>query len=253
MSDVEIDDGPAYAAAVGALVAALGGGFMISRQAKAFAVDHGLRGRAAYVLGRGSVLGDVDADVVTAAFGFWPADVVRQAWDDGRAVLDVATARERYAEVCRDWGRARLAGFADPARLAELLGWVVDGCDVVGLPLFAGWRAVPLPDDAVAAATQHLHVMREHRGGTHLLAVLASGLTPLQSVLSGPGGTGNATFFGYDEPFEDVSGLVTARSEAEALTDRLSAPAYDVLSHDEREELLALLRGAAATAFPAPA
>lgn len=249
MSDVQIDDGAAYSSAVGALVSSLGGGFMISRQAKGFAVDHGLRGRPAYVLGRGSVLGDVDADVVTAAFGFWPADVVRESWDAGREVLDVATARDRYAAMCCDWGRDRLAALPDPGRLAELLGWVADGCDVVGLPLFAGWRAVPLPDDPLGAATQLLHVMREHRGGTHLIAVVASGLTPLQAVLSGPGGSGNAAFFGYDEPFEDVSGLITARSEAEALTDRLCAPAYDVLSHDERVELLGLLREAAAIAF----
>jgi hypothetical protein len=250
MNDVAIDDGTAYAGAVGALFSSLGGGFMISRQAKAFAVDHGLRGRPAYVLGRGSVLGDVDADVVTAAFGFWPADVVRESWDAGRAVLDVATARERYAEMCRGWGRDRLVGLSDPARLAELLSWVVDGCDVVGLPLFAGWRAVPLPTDDLGAATQQLHVLREHRGGLHLVSVLATGLTPLQAVLSGPGGTSNATFFGYDEPFEDISGLVTARSEAEALTDRLAAPAYDVLAHDERVELLTLLQEAAAVAFP---
>ena len=250
MTDVQIDDGPAYSAAVGALFASLGGGFMISKQAKAFAVDHRMRGRPAYVLGRGSVLGDVDADVVTAAFGFWPADVVRESWDQGRAVLDVATARERYAEMCRSWGRARLAGLSDPARLAELLSWVVDGCDVVGLPLFAGWRAVPLPDDDLGAVTEQLHVMRERRGGLHLLAVIACGLTPLQAVLSGPGGTSNATFFGHDEPFEDVSGLTTARSEAEALTDRLAAPAFDVLAHDERVELLNLLREAATKAFP---
>ena len=83
--EVDVDDGPAFAAAVGSFVSDLGGGFMFSSQAKAFGKDNGLRGRQAYVLGRGSVLGDVDADVVTSAFGFWPADVVREAWDAGRA------------------------------------------------------------------------------------------------------------------------------------------------------------------------
>ena len=252
-NDVEVDGGVAYAAAVAPLFARLGGGFMISKQAKAFAQDNGLRGRQAYVLGRGSVLGDVDADVVTAAFGFWPADVVREAWDGGREVLDVATARDRYAETCAAWGRDRLAGLSDPGRLAELLGWVVDGCDVVGLALFAGWRAVPLPGDDLGRAMQHLHVLREHRGGLHLVAVLASGLTPLQAVLAGPGGSGNAGFFGFEEPFEDVSGLATTRSDAETLTDRLAASAFDVLAHDERVELLDLLHEATAVAFRPPA
>ena len=252
MTDIEIDvdDGAAFAAACAPLVAALGGGFMISAQAKAFSEAHGLRGRQGYTLGRGSVLGDVDADVVTSAFGFWPADKVREWWDSARAILDVRTAQRGYAETCRAWGRARFARFGEVARLGELLGWVVDGTDVAALPLYAGWRAVALPDDAEGRLAQQLHVLREYRGGMHLVAVVASGLSPLQAVLSGPGGTSNASFFGWEEPFEDAVGLQTARSEAETLTDRLVAPAWDVLGHEERGELLTLLGGAAAAAFP---
>lgn len=240
-SDVDVDEGPAYAAACGPLVQALGGGFMISPEAKAFAKAHEMRGMPAYVLGRGSVLGDVDADVVTAAFGFFAADVVRTSWEAGRAALDVQTAREEYAEVCRAWGRARLARLSDPARLAELLGWVVDGADVAALPLYAGWRAVSLPDDDLGRVAQQLHVLREYRGGLHLVAIVASGLSPLQAVLSSPGGSAHASFYGWEEPFEDVSGLAVARSQAEELTDRLVSPSWDVLGHDEREELLELL------------
>lgn len=240
-TDVDVDEGSAYAATCGRLVEALGGGFMISPQAKAFAKAHSLRGMPAYVLGRGSVLGDVDADVVTAAFGFFAADVVRASWEAGRAGLDVETAREEYAEACRDWGRERLAGLSAPGRLAELLGWVVDGADVAALPLYAGWRSVPLPDDDLGRAAQQLHVLREYRGGLHLVAVLACGLSPLQAVLAGTGGRSNAAFFGWEEPFEDVSGLAVARSQAEELTDRLVSPSWDVLGHDEREELLELL------------
>ncbi len=247
---LDIDDGPAFASACAPLVAALGGGFMISAQAKAFAHQHGLRGRSGYVLGRGSVLGDVDADVVTAAFGFWPADIVRESWDAGRSLFDVATARQDYAEASREWGRARLAGFDGAGRLAELASWVVDTVDVAGLPLFAGWRAVELPADDTARAAQLLHVLREYRGGMHIVAVVASGLTPLQAVLAGPGGPGNASFFGWEEPFEDITGQSRARSEAESLTDRLVTPAFDALGHDERVELLGLLQAAAQVAFP---
>jgi hypothetical protein len=247
--ETDVDDGPAFAAACGTLVASLGGGFMISSQAKAFAKDNGLRGWAAYVVGRGSVLGDVDADVVTAAFGFWPSDVVRESWAAGRAAIPLDAARAGYAAACHDWGRQRYADLDDAGRLAELLSWVVDGCDVAGLPLFAGWRAVDLPADDPARLNQLLHVAREHRGGTHLLAVLASGLSPLQAVLTGPGGTGNASFFGWEEPFEDASGHAMARSQAEVLTNRLIAPAYDVLGHDERVELLELLELASQAAF----
>ncbi|HEY5134222.1 MAG TPA: hypothetical protein VIJ41_00365 [Candidatus Nanopelagicales bacterium] len=247
--DIDVDDGPAFAAACAPLVASLGGGFMISSQAKAFSEAHGFRGRQGYTLGRGSVLGDVDADVVTSAFGFWPADKVREWWDSARELLDVRTARDGYAETCRAWGRARFAAFEDAERLADLLSWVVDGTDVAALPLYAGWRAVPLTDDAAGRLAQQLHVLREYRGGMHLVAVVASGLSPLQAVLSGPGGSGNASFFGWEEPFEDATGLALARSEAEALTDRLVAPSWDVLGHDERVELLTLLARAARAAF----
>jgi hypothetical protein len=246
---VDVDDGLGFTAAVAPHISSLGGGFMISSQAKAFSKDNGLRGRAAYVLGRGSVLGDVDADVVTAAFGFWPADIVREAWDAGREVMTPPEALPKYAETCRDWGRARFSGLEGAGRLAELLEWVVDGTEVAGLPLYAGWRAVELPDDDAGRLNQLLHVLREHRGGVHLVAVVASGLTPLQAVLSGPGGTGNAGFFGWEEPFEDISGHVLARSEAEVLTNRLISPAFDVLGHDERVELLALLQAAERAAF----
>ena len=247
--ELDVDDGPAYAAAVAPLVSGLGGGFMISSQAKAFAKEHGLRGREGYVRGRGSVLGDVDADVVTAAFGFWPADVVREAWEGGlRVPADVA--RAGYAEACRDWGRARYTDAAfDVARLAELVSWIVDGTDVAGLPLYAGWRAVDLPDDAAGRLSQLLHVLRELRGGLHLVSVVASGLTPLQAVLASAGGSGNAAFYGWEEPFEDASGHQLARSEAESLTDRLMTPALDVLGHDERIELLVLLQDASRAAF----
>ncbi len=246
---VDVDDGLAFTVAVAPHISALGGGFMISSQAKAFSKDNGLRGRQAYVIGRGSVLGDVDADVITSAFGFWPADIVREAWDGAREVMSVADALPKYAEACREWGRARYADLEGAGRLAELLEWIVDGTDVAGLPLYAGWRAVELPGDDTGRLNQLLHVLREYRGGMHLVAVVASGLTPLQAVLAGPGGTGNAGFFGWEEPFEDTSGHIMARSEAELLTNRLIAPCLDVLGHDERVELLSLLEAAERAAF----
>ena len=47
MTDTEfdVDDGAGFAAACAPLIATLGGGFMISSQAKAFSEAHGFRGR----------------------------------------------------------------------------------------------------------------------------------------------------------------------------------------------------------------
>jgi len=229
----------------------LGGGFMISRYAKAAAEEHGLTADpwSAYFIGRAGVLGDVDADVVAASVGFYPTDVVRLSWETARARVAPAAGARRYAQACQEWGRARLAGFAGAARLAELAGVVVAQAEVVGLPLFAGWRAMPLPDDAEARVVQLLHVLREHRGGTHLLAVLATGLTPRAAVLAGSGGAPNAQFFGWRPPYEDVSGLADQRAQAEALTDRLAAPAFQALDDAETDELRGLLGAAVAHAF----
>ena len=100
----------------------LGGGFMISREAKALCDRHGLDGRQMYFRGRCGVLGEVDADVVLSAVVFFPAEHVRESWEGGRK-LPAAEAAELYASACHDWGRRKLAGFSGAGRLAELLGY----------------------------------------------------------------------------------------------------------------------------------
>jgi len=242
------------AAAVALPIGRLGGGFMISREAKGFSDETGLKGWAPYFRGRCGVLGDVDADVVASAAGFFPAETVRSAWEAG-AGLPAATAAERYAVVAHEYGRRVLGGFGEAARLAELLEMVVDAGDVIGAPLFAGWRAVPLPDDAPARALQLAHVVRELRNGLHIVAVLGSGLTPLEAVLSGtsallPDGEPNAEYFGWPRPFPEVTEEVRERrAEAERLTDQLMAPAFASLDKGEGEELVALADRAERVAF----
>ena len=57
------------------------------------------------------------------------------------------------------------------------------------------------------------------------------------------------TKFGSPERYQGIAGRVAAAAAAEGLTDALVSPAYDVLAHDERVELLSLLRTATQTAF----
>ena len=238
---------PAPAASIGALVPALGGGFMISRYAKAAAVEQGLDGVwTSYFAGRAGVLGDVDADVVCAALCFYPADVVRAGWQAAQAVVDVRAAGLRYAHACHEWGRGRLDGTDGLARLAELSLQVVRQADVAGLPLFAAWRALPLPADPPARAAHALHLLREHRGGLHAAAVLTGGLTPLQAILAGPGGKANASFFGWTGPFEDAAPYAELRAQAERRTQEAASRAYAVLDDAELAELASGLEMAAA-------
>jgi len=238
------------AASVKGAIGSLGGAFMISRYAKAAALDQGLEGAwTSYFAGRCGVLGAVDADVVTAALAFYPADVVRVGWQAAWASTSPERSTARYAQACHEWGRVKLADFSGAGRLAELAGTVAAAADLAALPLFAGWRAVQPPADDLARAAQAMHVLREHRGGLHAVAVLAHGLTPLQAILAGPGGEPNATFFGWRGPFEDVSELGGAREAAEAHTDDLADRAYAVLDDVEQAELAGLLDKAVAHAF----
>lgn len=240
-----------YAETVKGAVGSLGGAFMISRYAKAAATEQGLDGVwTSYFAGRCGVLGAVDADVVVAGLGFYPADVVRIGWEASWKSTSPARSGARYAQACHEWGRVKLAGLDGCGRIAELAGTVAAAADVAGLPLFAAWRAVPLPADDEARAAQAIHVLREHRGGLHAIAVLAAGLTPLQAILAGPGGEGNAAFFGWPGPYEDVSGLAATRAAAEVTTDTLADRAYAVLDDTEQAELADLLDKAVAHVWP---
>ncbi|WP_410873143.1 SCO6745 family protein [Nocardia sp. A7] len=232
-------------AAVKRQVLELGGAFMISREARTFGEATGVEGfQGAYTRGRGGVLGDVDADVVTAAFGFFEPAGVRTAWES--VPMPAAEAATAYMVACRDFGQRKLAAFDRADRLAELLRRVVEAAPSTGVPLFAGWRAMPVPQDGRAAVLQLTHVLRELRGGLHLIAVLANGLTPLQAILVAGSpiydGPGHAKFLGWAEPFEPVTEDIQARWDAaEQLTDELIAPCFEVLDDTERAELTTLM------------
>ncbi|SEU16401.1 SCO6745 family protein [Nonomuraea wenchangensis] len=236
---------------VKAPIGQLGGGFMISREAKAACEEHGLGPREFYFRGRCGVLGECDADVVHSIAVFFPREHVEESWNGGRK-LAADRAVEVYAEVCRDWGRRKLGGYDGCARIAELLEPVVAAASSVGAPLFAGWRAVPLADDPPARAVQLMHCVRELRGGLHANVVLASGLHPLEATLAAEHdttpfgqatGTRIAQFFSWPEPYpEPTPELVARRAEVEERTDDLMAPIFSVLDDNESDELIGLLR-----------
>jgi hypothetical protein len=121
--------------------------------------------------------------------------------------------------------------------------------DVAGLPLFAGWRALPVPTDPPARCAQAMQLLREHRGACHGVALVARGMSPLMAVLSNQGGERNAEEYGWRPPFPTVTSADRAlRTGVEKLTDELVAPAYAALDDPERVELVSLLQAAAAFA-----
>ena len=196
---------------------------------------------AFYFAGRGGMLGDVDAEVVAAAFGWFNPDVVSALYAEGRDVHGARGAGERMMEATALWGDDHLAGVdADVlARFVELAERLVDGAEASGLPLFAAWRSRPRASSVPGRAAQLCQILREWRGAVHLVATTAVGLSPLEAILTNEG-PGQAAFFGWPEPFPDCGAISHRHAEAEEITDRLCAVQVErLLSRGERAELVA--------------
>ncbi|MFC4858661.1 SCO6745 family protein [Actinophytocola glycyrrhizae] len=215
----------------------VGSAWMTHPDTQARGAAHGYpKPMAFYFAGRGGVLGNVDAAVVTAAMGFFDPGFVRLMWDRGLAVASAREGARRYAQACADWATDHLTGFAGTDRLTELAGKVVSGAEESGLPLFAGWRAQPLADGGPARLLQLVHVLREWRGGLHLVATTAAGLRPLEAILTNEGQQ-QARFFGWRDELPDCEHLKDRQVQAQQTTDRLAADTYErALTPAERAE-----------------
>jgi hypothetical protein len=177
---------------------------------------------AFYFAGRGGMLGDVGADVVHAALGWFNSDAVRAMYTEGIGVAGAKSAADRMSEAHAKWGEnhyAAVEGLKDIVAVSEAL---VDGVEGSALPLFAGWRDAARSDSAAGRAAQLMQMLREWRGGLHLVATTAVGLSPLEAILTNEG-VGQAKLFGWPEPFPDITPIKAKHDEAEEITDRLCA------------------------------
>ncbi|MEK7423771.1 MAG: hypothetical protein AAB131_08000 [Actinomycetota bacterium] len=225
---------------IGQQAAKLGGVFMLDPDTILAGEALGLDLAAFYGLGRAGVLGDTSGEVAHATMYFFPRSMVVPAWARASAVMSPGQAVEHYAEACRAWGRKHLDGAAGLARICELVERVIGAADPSGRALFAGWAAVALPDDLPGRCAQVLHVLREMRGGSHIAAVMACGLTPLQAVLV-DGGPDTAMMFGWPGPFPDATQFAALHAQAVVTTDRLTEHDLATLTAAERAELAGLL------------
>ena len=205
-------------------------------------------GQAAYAVGRLGVLGDCPVDNVVGAAYFWNPDLMRSMVAEGRAGISPAEGARIYADICQEWGEEKLAGFDGSDRLGQLLEKVVSTASPLGAPTFVGWRDQELPATGPGRTFQLAQTMRELRFGRHTVAVQASGMGPLEAILSGPAGEWNAEMFGWPKPYPGVEQLGAQREAIEATTDQLHAPDLDVLDDGERAELRELAKAARAAA-----
>ena len=202
----------------------------------------GLSGWAYHVSARAGALGEVRPETVAAAIGFIAPEAVIDGWEStAKSSAPMEVASWHLHELCK-WGIEQIGGFPRLGRLLELTGRVVDAVDLSALPLFAAWRAMPVPDQAPGArAAVLLHLLHEHRLGVHLVAVRASGLTPLQAIIAGPEGETGAVAFGWQPPYPSAGPIVRRLMWADSVADALTGQAYAALDMAERIELVGLL------------
>lgn len=243
----------------------------------------GLRpGRMAYFASRSAPMGPVPAGVTTATFyNFNPSLVARhipRAWSLA-SVEDILAARL----VAVDRALRRLLGDGAPgspevAEAAELTRIATADLPAHGRALFAGHAELPWPDEAHLALWHGVTLLREFRGDGHVAALLGSGLSGLEALIThtvtGAGFTeaaAKATRGWSDEEWAagadtlrsrgllDGSGLTPAgvelRQSVEARTDELAAAPWAALGTERVERLVELGRGlsrqaVAAGAFP---
>ncbi|MET9243297.1 hypothetical protein [Nonomuraea sp. NPDC003709] len=225
-----------------------------------------------YFAGRAAPLGLAPAEVVHAVFyNFADGEVARHIpWVWGKISPQEAIAvRERGSTAAL---RQRIRELADsPAlvRAADLATRAALSAPTEGRVLYAGLRALDVPEEPVARLWHAATLLREHRGDGHNAALVAHGIGGIEShVLMALSLGMRAEEFGRihhlpkarltavldglrGRGLVDTAGRFTdagreTRQRIEELTDELAAPAYDVLTADELDELAAGLEPIAA-------
>ena len=224
--------------AVAAPTADIGASFYFVPETLARGKELGLDGFRFYVLGRGGVLGDVESSVVRSAFGYFHPDLIDRMWTSAKAIVPPRVAAREYLACAHAHGRRRFADIAGLDAYVEAATAVIANVEGTSMPLFAGVRAEPVPDDVVAAATHQAMVLREMRGSAHLLALTAVGLpSHLAHAIKRPSDIG---LFGWkDTPPEPTDADRAAWDRAEALTDDVLTPAFAALTAAQSEALVA--------------
>ena len=217
-----------------------------------------------YFAGRAAPLGLAPAEVVHAAFyNFGDGEVARhipKVWS--RTTPEAAHAARQQGCVA---ALRTILGDPDVARAADLLTAAATSAPTEGRVMYAGLRALPLPEAPLERLWHAADLLREHRGDGHIAALVGERVGGLEAhVLSALDmGIHPATTFGrihhlpeatltalmaglHERGLVDADGRFTEAGRAtkdrvEAATDALAAAPYEVLTDDELEELAALL------------
>ncbi|MEE6176932.1 SCO6745 family protein [Mycobacterium sp. 050134] len=199
---------------------------------------------AGYVAGRGGVLGDASGATASSVFVVFEPDFLCALWDEGIAVHGAAGAADLYWDQAARFGREYLADAQGLDRLAALGERVIAATPGAGLPLYAGWRTMPLAGDAPARALQVMFILRELRGGVHFNALTNSGIRPVEAHMINRGHE-YTTMFGWPEPFADGADKRDRYAEVEQATNHRMAEIFAAALEPEEASELAQLCAAA--------
>jgi len=226
----------------------LGGAFCFAEATAARGERMGLDVFMFYCLGRGGVLGEVDAASVAEAFTWFAPHLIETWWNEGRAIAKPAEVAVAYLEAARDYARGTFKETETTRAFAAAAARVVAGAPAGRWPLFDGFRRFALPDDAVGRAFQLVVTLRELRGGAYGESVAALGITPAESHYLNSADA--FELYGYESDDTPVvtDELVERRALAEDRATELLVPSYDVLDDDGRLAFLDGVRELAATA-----
>ena len=219
--------------ATSAQINALGAIYYFHPDTIAHGKEHlGLDGMRFYLFGRAGVLGDVEAPVVTAAFGYFAPAIVEKLWNSSKEKVAPRDAARAALECNAQLGRGKLDDMAGLAEFCEAAEQVIADVNPAGLQLYAGLAAEPLPQDLPGRAMQLAVVHRELRGSAHLAAVIASGVHA--SVAHAIRRPNDIVTFGWPEDLAITDDDRTNLQAADVATDKMSAAHYASLSDEQR-------------------
>lgn len=220
-------------------IGSAGSAFYFTPATLARGKELGLDGFRFYCLGRGGVLGDVDAKVVESAFGYFNGGLIEKIWNSAKEVVTPRRAGAEYYACCAAFGTARFGEIEGLDAFNAAAEKVAANADLSALALFAGIAAEPKSDDPAGRAMQNVAVLRELRGSVHLVALAAQGLSAeMAHRIKRPA---DVATFGWNEGVEPDDADRSKWEAAEALTDHLLAPVYSVLSDDETAAFVAVV------------
>ena len=205
---------------------------------------------AGYVAGRGGVLGEATGVTVAAVFAVFEPNAICALWDEGVAVRGAAGAAELYWEQTAGFGRKYLTGAQELDYIAALGEKLIAEAPGAALPLYAGWRRMPLAQDAPARALQVMFILRELRAGVHFNILTSSGITPVEAHMLNKGHQ-YTTMFGWPEPFADGADKKDEYDQIEELTNRRMAGIFAAALEPAEADELARLSAAALESFVA--